>query len=64
MGLPKILVTDFFNNQIITVCHSYRKTHQTTSSHILWTIGIDEGMKRSLQEYLPSITTGNDKKIH
>ena len=55
-GLPEIIVTDngteFINNEIITLCHSYNIKHKSRTSHAPWTNGLVEGMNRSLQEHL------------
>ena len=59
LGLPEILVTDnctdFMNNEIITLCHLYNIKHKPRTSHAPWINGLDEGMNRSLQEYLRCI---------
>ena len=62
-GLPEKLVTDngteFINNEIITLCHFYNIEHKPLTSHAPRS---NEGMKRSLQEYLTCIINGNDSK--
>ena len=62
----ELLVTDngteFFNNEIITLCHLYNIKHEQRTSHVPWTNGLVEGMNRSLQEYLRCIINGNDTR--
>ena len=65
-GLPEILVTDigteFFNNEIIILCHLYNIKHKPRTSQSALTNGLVEGMNRSLQEHLRCIITGNDTR--
>ena len=65
-GQPEILVrdngTEFINNKIITLYHLYNIKHKLRTSHAPWTIGLVEGMYRSLQEYLRCIINGNDTR--
>ena len=65
-GLLEILVTDnvteFINNEIITLCHLYNIKHKPRTSHAPWTNGLIEGLNCSLQEYLRCIINGNDTK--
>ena len=66
IGLPEILVTDngteFNNNEIITLSHLNNIKLNPRLSHAPWTNGLDEGMNRSLQEYLRFIFNGNDTR--
>ena len=52
-GLPDILVTDndtdFINKEIITQCHLYNIKFEPRTTHAPLTIGLVEGMNRSLQ---------------
>ena len=65
-GLPESLVTDngteFIINEIIPLCHLYNIEHKARTSHAPWTIGLVEGMNRSLQEYLRCIINGIDTR--
>ena len=65
-GLPDILLTDngteFINNETLTLCHLYNIKHKPRTSDAPWTIGLVEGMNRSLQKYLRGIINGNDTR--
>ena len=57
-----LYITEFINNEIITLCHLYNIKHKLRTSHASWTNGLVKDMNRSLREYLRCIINENDTR--